>query len=279
MKYLTKKGIILPKRSPYSHKGENGRVLVIGGSIDYVGAVLLAGMAAFRTGVDRVVIAAPEKVAWAINTLSMDFITKKFSGDYLREEHAKELIRMAEDFDVILMGNGMGKEASTFRLARKLAKIKKPKVIDADAIKAVRLHDIGNAIFTPHAKELEILSKNSGMESIIKIKDLEQKGKALKKRAGSNVIVLKGRTDAIISKNKIVYNKTGNAGMTVGGTGDVLAGMAAGFLAQGCTPFQSACNAAYINGYIGDMLYREKGYGFIASEMLDRIPAAMASLA
>ena len=179
MRYLTKKDIRLPKRIPYSHKGENGRVLVIGGSIDYVGAVLLAGMAAFRTGVDRVVIAAPEKVAWAVNTLSMDFITKKFSGNYLREEHAKELIRMSEDFDVILIGNGMGKEESTFRLARKLAKIKKPKVIDAEALRAVRLQDIDNAIFTPHAKELEILLKNSGMESIIKIKDLEQKSKAL----------------------------------------------------------------------------------------------------
>ena len=279
MRYLTKKDIRLPKRSPYSHKGENGRVLVIGGSIDYVGAVLLAGMAAFRTGVDRVVIAAPEKVAWAVNTLSMDFITKKFSGNYLREEHAKELIRMSEDFDVILIGNGMGKEESTFRLARKLAKIKKPKVIDAEALRAVRLQDIDNAIFTPHAKELEILLKNSGMESIIKIKDLEQKSKALQKIAANNVIVLKGRTDSVISKERIAYNKTGNAGMTVGGTGDVLAGMAAGFLAQGCTPFQSACNAAYINGYIGDILHREKGYGFIASEMLDRIPIAMASLA
>jgi len=279
MKYLGKRDIRLPKRKPESHKGENGRVLVIGGSIDYVGAVLLAGMAAFRTGVDRVVIAAPEKVAWAVNTLSMDFITKKFSGNYLREEHAKELIRMSEDFDVILIGNGMGKEESTFRLARKLAKIKKPKVIDAEALRAVRLQDIDNAIFTPHAKELEILLKNSGMESIIKIKDLEQKSKALQKIAANNVIVLKGRTDSVISKERIAYNKTGNAGMTVGGTGDVLAGMAAGFLAQGCTPFQSACNAAYINGYIGDILHREKGYGFIASEMLDRIPIAMASLA
>src|SRR3989338_5864927 len=197
MKYLGKRDIRLPKRKHESHKGENGRVLVIGGSIDYVGAVLLAGMAAFRTGVDRVVIAAPEKVAWAINTLSMDFITKKFSGDYLREEHAKELIMMSEDFDVVLMGNGMGKEESTFRLVMKLAKTEKLKVIDADAIKAVRLQGIGNAVFTPHAKELEILLKNSGMESIIKIKDLEQKSKALQKIAGNNVIVLKGRTDSV----------------------------------------------------------------------------------
>lgn len=276
MKYLTKKDIKLPKRSPESHKGQNGTVLVIGGSMDYVGAVLLAGMAAFRTGVDKVVIAAPEKVAWAINTFSPDFITKKFSGNYLSEKHAKELIRMSKDFDVVLMGNGMGKKPATFHLIRKLAKIKKFKVIDADAIKALKLQDVENAVFTPHAGELEILLKNSGKENIAKIQNLEQKSRALQKIVNSNIILLKGRIDAIISKEKIAYNKTGNPGMTVAGTGDVLAGITAGFLSQLKEPFQSACNAAYINGFIGDMLYKEKGYGFIASEMLDKIPKAIA---
>ena len=95
----------------------------------------------------------------------------------------------------------------------------------------------------------------------------------------NNIILLKGRIDIIISKDKILYNKTGNAGMTKGGTGDVLAGLCAGFLAQSKDLLQSSINAAYFNGLIGDILLKKKkGFTYLASDMVEEIKRLNSSL-
>jgi NAD(P)H-hydrate epimerase len=277
-----KKELMLKHRSLYSHKGENGRVMLLGGSVEYVGAVMLAGMAAFRSGVDLVVIAAPQKIAWAINTFSPDFITKKFAGNYFTMRHAKKATSMAKDFDAVLIGNGLGVKKETLNFSKSVIKnIKNNKVIDADAIKAMNLKTTKNSIITPHSKELEIMLENNKISvnkfKKIKINNYKEKAKFIKNNlksflSNNNVILLKGNVDIIINKNKTYYNKTGNPGMSVGGTGDVLAGMCAGLLAQTKDLFKSACIAAHVNGRIGDELFKKKGYGFIASEMLDHIP-------
>src|SRR3989344_1089555 len=103
MKYITSKDIILPKRKKSSKKGDNGRVLVIGGSRDYVGAVALAGLAALRSGADWVTIAAPEKVGWAINALSPDLVVKKFKGDDFCASRAKDVLKLEKNFDAVLI--------------------------------------------------------------------------------------------------------------------------------------------------------------------------------
>jgi len=283
MRYLTKKEVKLPKRKPESHKGDNGRLLIIGGSVNYIGALILAGMAAFRSGVDIVTIAAPEKVAWAINTFSPDFITKKFKGDFFTLKHSDKIIKLSKDFDVILVGNGLGVRNQTIKFSQKIIKnIKKPKVIDADAIKALKLSDVSNAIITPHENELKIFLENNLknkkiLEEIFN-KNIELENKAKKLQYAlvnflkkNNIILLKEKTDIIISKNKIKFNKTGNAGMSIAGTGDVLAGLTAGILAQTNSLFNSACSAAFINGIIGDYLLKKKGYGFIASDFIEHI--------
>jgi NAD(P)H-hydrate epimerase len=82
------------------------------------------------------------------------------------------------------------------------------------------------------------------------------------------VVLLKGATDTIISKERVVANRTGNPGMAKAGTGDVLAGLCVGFLGQGLSLFQSAVNGAYINGTLGDLLEKKKGYSYIASDLL-----------
>ena len=251
----------LKKRSRKSHKGDNGRALVIGGSIDYAGAVYLAGMAAFRAGVDNVTIVAPEKVAWVVNCLSPDFITVKVKGDYFTTSSVNKIVELSKKFDVVVIGNGIGVRKETKKFAAAVAKkIKAFKVIDADAIKSVKLQDVSNSIITPHEKEFEILLKNSGCTE-----------KNVKSKIGSNVIIVKAAEDKIISKNKIAYNKTGHAGMTVSGTGDVLAGMAAGILAQERNLWKAAVVAAYVNGKIGEKLSKKFGYGMTASDMLDLI--------
>ena len=106
----------LTSRHPSAHKGDSGRVLVIGGSKEYVGAVALAGIAALRAGCDVVTIAAPEKVAWAVNCLYPDLITIKLQGDYIQYKHLKEISSRIEKSDVILLGNGMGMNYETRKL-------------------------------------------------------------------------------------------------------------------------------------------------------------------
>ncbi|MBI2574596.1 NAD(P)H-hydrate dehydratase [Candidatus Woesearchaeota archaeon] len=265
--------IVLKKRSSKSHKGDNGKVLLVGGSVEYVGAIVLAGMAAYRSGVDLAVVAAPEKIAFAVNFWP-DFITAKFKGGFFRESHVKKIVRMSGEFDVLLVGNGLGLRAETKSFAKKVvAGSGCIKVVDADAIKSIRLQDAENSIITPHRAEFGILLKNSGIRA--GRLNLQQMIAAARRIIGSNVILLKARsgsvTGIIFSKDKIAYNTAGNAGMTVAGSGDVLAGLCAGLAAQGNSLFMSACAAAYVNGLSGDLLYREYGYGFTATDLADKV--------
>ena len=265
MKYITKEDIVLKKRKKTSHKGENGKVLIIGGSIDYVGAVALAGLAALRTGCDWVTIAAPEKVAWAVNTLSPDLITKKLSGKHIAKKHAKELLTLAKKFDVILVGNGLGTKTETKSFVKEFVKkCKRPLVLDADAIKVVNVKELNNVILTPQKAELNLFLKNS--------KHKKKSTKDLQKFIGTNVLLIKGPVDHILSHHYVMYNRTGNEGLTVAGTGDILAGLVAGFIAQGYDKFTAACYSAYISGHVGDLLLKKKGYySFIASDLIDDI--------
>src|SRR3989338_8284603 len=95
---------VIKKRSLHSHKGENGTVLVIGGSEHYVSAPALSALAALRTGIDLIQVAGPEKAAYAINSFSIEFITKKMKGTFMDEIHSEELLEFASDFDCVLIG-------------------------------------------------------------------------------------------------------------------------------------------------------------------------------
>jgi len=277
MNFITKKSIKLPKRNPKSHKGDNGKVLVIGGSKEYVGCLALAGLAALRSGVDWVTVAAPEKTGWAVSALSADLVVKKYKGDDFCASRAKDILKLEKGFDAVLIGNGIGMHAKTF-VKKYVGESKKHLVIDADGIKAISIDEVDNSILTPHMGELSMLLKNSKINNKIinkikKEKNIQKKSiiikESLNKRIKNNIILLKGPIDAVISKNKIIYNKTGNAGMTKAGTGDVLAGLCVGFLAQTKDLWQSAVNAAYFNGLIGDILLKKKkGFTYLASDMV-----------
>ena len=139
-----------------------------------------------------------------------------------------------------------------------------------------------NSIITPHSKELEYFLINSkiGKSAINKInreKNIIKKSKLIKKTTQKflnqdNIILLKGKIDTIISRDKIFYVKGGNPGMTKGGTGDVLAGLCAGFLAQSKDLLQSSINASHFNKKIGDILLKKKkGFAYLASDMVEEI--------
>lgn len=256
----------LKSRRKTSHKGDNGTVLVIGGSEDYIGAPALVGMAALatlRSGADLAIVAAPEKVAWAINRISPDIITKKIKCRNFTPKNVNEIIRLAEKADVVEIGNGIAFTPGAAEFMRQvIKKINKPLVIDAGALRVIRIQDAKRAVLLPHMGELKTLLANSRIRE-----------KEMQKHLGSNVLVKKGHPKtAIMSKNKIAYSAIGNAGMTHGGTGDVLAGITAGLIAQGNDLFTSAKMAAYINGKAADYLHRKVGFGYIASDLVKAIP-------
>ena len=149
----------LKNRDASSHKGNNGRLLVIGGSADYSGAPAIAGMAAIGAGCDLVYVATPEKSAQAIKSTSPDLIVKSLPGDKLSLKHSNEILEMADNVDAILIGPGSGIDDETAKLYNVLvAKIKKPIVLDADALKQVELKLIKNRddiILTPHIFEFK----------------------------------------------------------------------------------------------------------------------------
>lgn len=268
MIHITKKYLLKIKRKKNAKKGDSGRVLMVGGGREYAGALALAGMAALRAGVDWVTIAAPQKVAWAVNALTPDLVTEKLSGQYLDERHFHQIERLAKKHTCILYGNGAGLKSGTKKLFQKMAKkISLPTVADADALKILSPKDIQNAIVTPHRREAEIFFKMKLGQKVTKA-DIERIQKKIKNR--NVVALLKGPTDYIISEQKIYYNTTGNPGMAKAGTGDVLAGLCAGYLAQSGDLLKSAITAAYINGFIGDILLRQrKGeYSFVASDII-----------
>lgn len=257
---------ILLKRNQDTHKGKNGHVLVIAGSTYFSGAAILASVAALRIGADLVTLACPREVGIAANSYCPDIITIKLDGDHLKPSHYKKITANLRKYDVVLIGNGIGMNEDTKKLVLKLMSNNevqnKLKVIDADALKMVAIKQISHAIFTPHKKEYEHLLKNSKISS----------SKQLQEQLHDNIVLLKGRIDKIISKNKISLNKTGNPGMAKAGTGDVLAGLCAGILAKTKKLQASAEAAAWLNGYLGDILLKKKkGYYYIASDLLDEI--------
>jgi hydroxyethylthiazole kinase-like uncharacterized protein yjeF len=250
-------------------KGQNGRVLVVGGSKDYVGAPAFAAMAALRSGVDIVTVCAPEKVSWVINTYTPDIITKKFLGDELNLTHCKEIISLAEKHHVVVLGNGLGlKKDFVYKLVRE---IKKPFIIDADAIRVLNLEIIQNSILTPHVQEFEALYRNTVRKEEYRESDTMLNIKNIQKLMEDNVILLKGQVDYIFSKQKLSTNKTGNNSMTIGGTGDVLAGLCAGYLAQSSNLFESAKQAAFVCGKAGEFMYKHRGYGYTSYDLVQEL--------
>jgi hydroxyethylthiazole kinase-like uncharacterized protein yjeF len=260
-----------------AHKGENGRVLVIAGG-PYTGAPSLAGMAAYRVKVDLVHIATPKPSFNAVASYSPNFIVHKTSGDQLTRGDLPQLRLFAKKVDAVLIGNGLGNSPETYDAVQAfVAECDKPLVIDADGIGAVaeNLSVLSGktGVITPHAGEFATLSK-------IKLSDTVEERidpvRELAKRLGFTIL-LKGHVDIISDGAKVKLNRTGNPGMSVGGTGDVLAGETVALLSKGLRPFDAARLAAFINGFAGDLAYEDMGFSFLATDVIDHIPRVMKS--
>jgi len=250
---------LIPARNPKAHKGVGGTVLVIGGG-PYQGAPYLAGLGALRAGADIVRIASPvfEPVP--------DLIFERLPGDRIGEEHTERLIALAEKADVVVCGNGMGTESHA--VVRAIAPHCKKAVFDADGLRLPLPAARGETIYTPHGGEFTRITGVTLPEDTY--------GRALAARdAGiSGTVLLKGKTDIITDGTRVRFNRTGLPAMTVGGTGDVLAGIAGALLCH-LPAFDAACIAAYVNGRAGELAAAGRGGGMIASDLVDRIPEVL----
>jgi NAD(P)H-hydrate epimerase len=269
---------ITKPRSPTAHKGDFGRILVIGGSEVFSGAPALVACAAYRAGVDLVYTAAPAKTAHDISSMSADLITIKLEGDHLNQRNVSALAPYLDQSTAVAIGPGLGlhKETKAFvkEMLELVEKRRIPLLLDADALKALAefRHKLNSpAVLTPHEGEYAILTGHKLPD------DLEKRALNVKKTASElgAVILLKGHTDVISDGKRCRFNLTGNQGMTVGGTGDVLSGIVAAFLSQRVDPFEAAVAAAFINGAAGDFVASTKGFHMVATDLLEWIPKVM----
>lgn len=262
----------LKPRRTFSRKGENGVVLVVGGSWLYHGAPALAGMAAFRCGIDLVYIAVPEKIATAIRALSPNFIVLPLPDLKLTKGSARRLEKVLPEVDAAVVGPGLvPKDAETLNfllkelLDRDIALVLDAAALIPDVLDVVRGKKV---VLTPHAGEFR---RVFGIELP---RSAEERATHVREKASeySLTILLKGPVDVISDGTEVVLNRTGTPAMTVGGTGDVLAGLTAGFLSKGARPIEAAVAAARVNGLAGERATVRLGYHIVASDLLDEIP-------
>jgi len=251
--------LCLRPKGPAAHKGAGGEVLVVGGG-PYQGAPFLAGMAALQAGADIVRVASPAYVPCP------DLIHVPLAGAVVGVEHLEMLIPLARRADVVLCGNGLG--AGSHAVVEALAPIARRLVLDADALR-IPLPAGAATIYTPHAAEFARMTGRPLSGS------LANRASAVRESvpAGAAVLV-KGAIDIVSDGERVRFNRTGCPAMTVGGTGDVLAGVAAALFCRLPT-FEAACAAAYANGRAGEAAAAGRDAGMTATEMLAHIPEVL----
>lgn len=259
-----------------SHKGENGKVLVIGGSYRYTGAPALSALSVLRAGGDIAVILAPDAVSNAIRGFSPNLIVWDYKGKTLNEEAVQQVSKVLEDFDTFVIGPGLvveGGAPSDRDALRAILRLlrEKPVVADAGALHLLAAEPklIGRRwVLTPHRGEFGVLVGNE--------KDVKALGKEAKVFAKKNkcTIIVKGNPDIISDGRGITENHTGNPGMTVGGTGDVLTGVIATFMCKK-SPFEATRLGAFANGVAGDYAFQKYGVCLMATDVIDSLPHAI----
>lgn len=259
---------LLAPRDSKGHKGDNGSILVIGGGA-YSGAPALTALAALRSGADIVTVATPLGVADIIASFSPNLIVSPLTSEVLVPDDVHILKELIPKHDVVVIGMGLGKSELTDRAIRAIVPLCKKIVVDADALVSLEF-PLEGGIITPHAAEFKLLCGTDYL------KDKKDSYDVVKRFAEKNnvVVLLKGKTDIISDGVSAKMNRTGNAGMTVGGTGDVLAGIVGAIYAKN-DALEAAVAGAFINGRAGDLAFEKYGFGLLATDIIDNIPKAM----
>jgi NAD(P)H-hydrate epimerase len=263
--------LLYPRPRGESHKGQNGRVLIVSGG-PYTGAPALVAYGALGVGADLAHIAVPAVAAQVVASYSPTFIVHPLGGTHLLVEDVKRVVELATKADALAIGPGLGGAEDTLRAVREIVRsLALPMVLDAEAIKAVAsesgLLRGKRAVVTPHPREFLALTGRDLPASA------EERAVHVRVAAASlgATILLKGHMDIVSDGTRTKFNYTGNPGMTVGGTGDVLCGIVGGLLSKGVPPFDAARLAAFTNGYAGDLAFEVKSYGLTAADVADNV--------
>lgn len=257
------------KRAPDSHKGENGKVAIIGGSLHQHGAPIFSALAAEASGADLVFVSLPNVHQQIARMHSLNFQVYPFHGDELDNSDIHSLLEMLATVDCAVIGPGLGRTPAALRAIRELVESATCQlVLDASALQewTVDASRGKNSVLTPHFGELErmgVKPENIGM--IAKKTDI--------------VIHVKAMTDRIAGPDgKIREVSGGNAGLTVGGTGDALAGLIAGLIAQNVKPVYACTMASNVIKRAGTMLLHEKGHAYVTRDVISQIPHVLSAL-
>ena len=265
---------ILPDRDPYAHKGNFGKILLLCGSRGYTGAAALAAMGALRSGAGLVFLGVPENI-YAIEAVKLTeaivFPLPDEDGK-LSVDAAPEILERLPKMDAVLIGPGLGQSEGTFEVVKAvLEHFEGPVIVDADGINVLSRHkDIlrgrtAPTILTPHDGEFArlggVITDDRAASARILADDL------------GCIVLLKGHETVVTDGETVYINHTGNPGMAVGGSGDVLAGIIVSLLGQGIAPLEAAACGAWLHGVAGDICAGEIGqYGMLPSDMVEVLP-------
>ena len=270
-----------PQRSEDAHKGDVGRIIIIGGCAGetmMVGAPALAARAAFRSGAGLVQVVAPREIQAAVAILAPCATTHTLRPD------SKRLLSAIEAFhtDVVAVGPGLGDSLTTDVLRDLLAGFAGPMVVDADALNLLAtterfpVDDPRRIVLTPHPGEMRRLLKGRGVRADFDNSPEQRREAALALVAEyGHTVVLKGHKSIVTDGARIYVNESGNAGLATGGTGDVLTGVVAALLGQKMAPLEAGILGVYVHGLAGDFAAEELGrLSMNATDVLDYLPEA-----
>lgn len=268
---------LLPDRKADTHKGDYGRLLLLCGSKGYTGAAALAAMGALRTGAGLVCLGVPESI-YAVEAgklLEPVIYPLPENRGMLSADSIHQISKLLPRMNVVLIGPGLGQSDGTLQVVNYILKnFSGPVVLDADGINVLAEHrDIlrgrtSATVLTPHEGEFLRLG---GLLEAGRIKGAVRMARDL-----NATVALKGHETVITDGSYCYSNPTGNPGMAVGGSGDMLAGMVAALLGQGMPTLEAVACAVWLHGAAGDICAREIGqYGMLPSDMLQVLPRLM----
>jgi NAD(P)H-hydrate epimerase len=278
---------LLPIRDPRAHKGDMGRVLVVGGSVGLTGAVTLCAHAALRAGAGYVEAAVPQSLNDILEAKLTEEITRPMPETAARSLAAlalQPIVALLERVNVLAIGPGLSRERESAELARRLvAESPRPLVLDADGLGAFEAHVEALArggaarVLTPHLGEMARLTGQTAAELEATRIDAAREWA----HRWRSVVVLKGAPTVVAAPDgRATVNPTGNPGMATLGMGDVLTGTIAALIGQGLAPYDAARLGTYVHGMAGDIVEGEKGqHGLSASDVLEALPLALMGLA
>ena len=269
----------LPVRPVEGHKGMFGRVLVVGGNDGMIGAPVLAGTAALRTGAGLVQLAVPRSILSACLSITPELI-----GLGLGKAAGKdELLKAGEAADAIVVGPGLGRTPEAEARLTRLVRLEKPMVVDADGLNLLAgmkkwpSFFKARAVLTPHPGEMGRLAKLLGRKDVPADEDGRVTIAGQAAEAFGQVVVLKGHHTVVTDGRRAYVNPTGNSALSKAGTGDVLSGVLGALLGQGLERFEAATLAVYLHGRAGELAGGTVGMRCaLARDVLEALPAAIA---